>query len=143
MADVHLARTKLAKGLRYVLDWTTAWVCSEVPEAILVKAQAASNWREGLDAKGSKVSVNHTLLSVHKQIRKPGQHKTNKVTHIFMTSHVYIHKYIAIKTCLTSYDLKFGLFSRREETVQHVSILLCLLMLCVIHNAGLASNLVP
>lgn len=29
-------------------EWTTAWVCSEVPEAMLVRAQAASNWREGL-----------------------------------------------------------------------------------------------
>ena len=27
---------------------TTAWVCCEVPEAILVKAQAASNCKEGL-----------------------------------------------------------------------------------------------
>lgn len=32
----------------YVLDCTTAWVCSDVPDAMLVKAQAASNCREGL-----------------------------------------------------------------------------------------------
>lgn len=35
-------------GEWHIPDWTTAWVCSEVPEAILVRAQAASNWREGL-----------------------------------------------------------------------------------------------
>lgn len=29
-------------------DLTTAWVCADVPEAMLVRAQAASNWREGL-----------------------------------------------------------------------------------------------
>lgn len=29
--------------VRYVLHCTTAWVCSEVPEAMLVRAQAASN----------------------------------------------------------------------------------------------------
>jgi len=31
-----------------LLDLTTAWVCADVPEAMLVRAQAASNWREGL-----------------------------------------------------------------------------------------------
>lgn len=41
----------------HLLDWTTAWVCSEVPEAMLVSAQAASNWREGLQNGGSEVSV--------------------------------------------------------------------------------------
>lgn len=40
----------------HLLDWTTAWVCSEVPEAILVRAQAASNWRDGLQSGGIKVS---------------------------------------------------------------------------------------
>lgn len=35
-------------GEWHVLDSTTAWVCSEVPDAMLVRAQAASNWREGL-----------------------------------------------------------------------------------------------
>lgn len=32
----------------HLLDWTTAWVCSEVPDAMLVSAQAASNCRDGL-----------------------------------------------------------------------------------------------
>jgi len=27
---------------------TTAWVCAEVPEAMLVSAHAASNWSDGL-----------------------------------------------------------------------------------------------
>lgn len=37
-----------------LLDWTTACVCSEVPEAMFVKAQAASNCKEGLQSKGKK-----------------------------------------------------------------------------------------
>lgn len=40
---VKLGRTEVN-----LLDLTTAWVCADVPEAMLVKAQAASNWREGL-----------------------------------------------------------------------------------------------
>lgn len=35
----------------YSPAFTTAFVCSEVPEAMFVKAQAASNWREGLQNK--------------------------------------------------------------------------------------------
>lgn len=31
-----------------LLDLTTAWVCADVPEAMLVRAQAASNCKEGL-----------------------------------------------------------------------------------------------
>lgn len=52
------AKSKIPRGERevHLLDWTTAWVCSEVPEAILVRAQAASNWRDGLQRGGSKVS---------------------------------------------------------------------------------------
>ena len=46
-------------AVRYVLDCTTAWVCSEVPEAMLVKAQAASNWRDGLETEGLRVTA-HT-----------------------------------------------------------------------------------
>lgn len=34
-----------------LLDWTTACVCSEVPEAMFVKAHAASNCKEGLQSK--------------------------------------------------------------------------------------------
>lgn len=37
-----------------LLDWTTACVCSEVPEAIFVNAQAASNCKEGLQSKKKK-----------------------------------------------------------------------------------------
>lgn len=33
-----------------LLDLTTAWVCADVPEAMLVRAQAASNCREGLSS---------------------------------------------------------------------------------------------
>lgn len=36
------------KKQQHSLDLTTACVCSEVPEAILVKAHAASNCNEGL-----------------------------------------------------------------------------------------------
>lgn len=32
-----------------LLDLTTACVCAEVPDAMLVKAQAASNCNEGLE----------------------------------------------------------------------------------------------
>lgn len=36
----------------YLLDWTTAWVCSEVPDAMLVRAQAASNcWKHKIHTK--------------------------------------------------------------------------------------------
>lgn len=41
----------------HILDWTTAWVCSEVPDAMLVRAQAASNWREGLREKDEDEAV--------------------------------------------------------------------------------------
>lgn len=34
---------------------TTAFVCSEVPEAMFVKAQAASNWREGLQSEAQAI----------------------------------------------------------------------------------------
>lgn len=38
-----------SKGkLQYLLDCTTAWVCAEVPDAMLVNAHAASNCNEGL-----------------------------------------------------------------------------------------------
>lgn len=37
--------------LQHSLDWTTAWVCSEVPEAMFVRAHAASNCKEGLQRK--------------------------------------------------------------------------------------------
>lgn len=37
-----------------LLDWTTACVCSEVPDAMFVKAHAASNCKEGLQNKKKK-----------------------------------------------------------------------------------------
>lgn len=43
--------------MEYLLDCTTACVCSEVPEAMLVKAQAASNCKDGLQDKRAKVQL--------------------------------------------------------------------------------------
>ena len=56
-------------GRCYVLDCTTACVCSEVPEAMLVRAQAASNWRDGLGrqerererARGEEEEIRHKV----------------------------------------------------------------------------------
>lgn len=42
-------------------DSMTTWVCSEVPEAMLVRAQAASNCRK--------------MCSVYRQTRREGEHK--------------------------------------------------------------------
>lgn len=35
-------------------QWTTVLVCMEVPEAMFVRAQAASNWSVGLAGEGKK-----------------------------------------------------------------------------------------
>lgn len=43
--------------LKHLLDCTTAWVCKEVPDAMLVKAQAASNCKEGLFIKRQKHDI--------------------------------------------------------------------------------------
>lgn len=51
VANTKTEKSKESRGSVWqndILDWTTAWVCSEVPDAMLVRAQAASNWREGL-----------------------------------------------------------------------------------------------
>lgn len=45
------------KYLKHLLDCTTAWVCKEVPDAMLVKAQAASNCKEGLFIKRQKYNI--------------------------------------------------------------------------------------
>lgn len=44
-----LEEDKSAKKCGTAPAFTTAWVCSLVPLAILVKAQAASNWRVALN----------------------------------------------------------------------------------------------
>lgn len=41
-------KVQWVRKLIYLLDCTTAWVCAEVPDAMLVNAQAASNCNEGL-----------------------------------------------------------------------------------------------
>lgn len=43
--------------LNHLLDLTTACVCADVPDAMLVKAQAASNCNEGLMKKERKTEV--------------------------------------------------------------------------------------
>ena len=40
---------------------TTALVCSDVPDAILVKAQADSNWRSGLTKK-TRVNIKNLIM---------------------------------------------------------------------------------
>lgn len=40
--------------VNYSLDWTTACVCSDVPDAMFVKAHAASNCKEGLRTKSKR-----------------------------------------------------------------------------------------
>lgn len=44
----HFLTIHKVRNLTGLLDCTTAWVCAEVPDAILVSAQAASNCNEGL-----------------------------------------------------------------------------------------------
>lgn len=54
---------KLGRTGVNLLDLTTAWVCADVPEAMLVRAQAASNWRLGLYDKETKTKWRQNIIA--------------------------------------------------------------------------------
>lgn len=80
IADSIQTQTECGVNL---LDLTTAWVCADVPEAMLVSAQAASNWREGLwDKQNNDSQVPDRkkayLLSTVEEDRKGGNNHNDK-----------------------------------------------------------------
>jgi len=57
---IHFQNTKHSSE-ESVPAWTTACVCADVPEAMLVNAHAASNWSDGL----APTQTTHSQTDLH------------------------------------------------------------------------------